>query len=254
MVRNGLIVLLIVLGLSVPVAVAEKYRHKSEAEIARLTPAQRVDEWVNEQVYHRYNVSDEQHDLLLKYVRDDGLKASPRIIEIMNEYDPTRFREGQGRKGERFDACWLMLGYIDVGTVRLRGSEEGLRAMDALERAIERMRKAGYGQENQHEWEQHGRFELASSTLRDAKKINRKDRAVRETLRLEYKVTLSEGELLASSNFMVARYPEHPAWSEMKLIKDPVLRNKAGYPLQFYVLKSPGPFYEAYLEFRKVNR
>ena len=126
--------------------------------------------------------------------------------------------------------------------------------MDALERAIDRMRKAGYGQEDQHEWEQHGRFELASRTLRDAKGINQRDRATRETLRLEYKVTLSEGELLAFSNFLVARYPEYPAWSETKLIKDPVLKNDAGYALHFYVLKSPDRFYEAYLEFKKANR
>src|SRR5436853_4693633 len=130
---------------------ARPYKHKSETEIARMTPAQRVDEWVNEQVYHRYDVLDRHRDLLRKYITRDGLAALPRMIEIMDEYDPTRFPEGKGRRGERFDACWLMLGYMDEFAVRLRGTEEGRRAMDALERAVERMRAAGYGQEEQHE-------------------------------------------------------------------------------------------------------
>jgi hypothetical protein len=106
------------------------------AEIAQMTPAQRVDEWVNEQVHHRFDVLDRHRDLLRKYITNDGLKALPRMIEIMDEYDPTRFPEGKGRRGERFDACWLMLNYIDNYAVRLRGSSEGRRAMQALERVV----------------------------------------------------------------------------------------------------------------------
>jgi len=34
----------------------------------------------------------------------DGTKALPRLIEIIDEYDPTR--HGQKKKGERFDACF----------------------------------------------------------------------------------------------------------------------------------------------------
>jgi hypothetical protein len=118
----------------------EKYRHKSRAEIAGMTPAQRVDEWVNEQVHHQYDLSDDHAEIIKKYILRDGFKALPRLIEIMDEYDPTRFREGKGRRGERFDACWLMLGYLDHDAVRLRAAEEGLRAMKALERSIQRMR------------------------------------------------------------------------------------------------------------------
>src|SRR5437867_11282840 len=136
---KGLIILLDWMRYA-PAVHAEKYKHKPESEIAAMTPAQRVDEWVNEQVLHRFDLSDDHSDIIEKYILRDGLKALPRLIEIIDEYDPTRFSEGKGRKGERFDACWLMLNYIDERAVRLRRSEEGRRAMDAPERAINRKR------------------------------------------------------------------------------------------------------------------
>jgi hypothetical protein len=86
--------------------------------------------------------------------------------------------------------------------------------MEALERAINRMRAAGYGQEDQHEWEQHGRFNLALMNLKESKGISLTDQAIRDTFRLEYKILLSDEELLAFSNFMAARYPQYPSWSE----------------------------------------
>ncbi len=248
------IILLLLMSFAPFATLAPVGKHKPEAEIARMTPAQRVDEWVNEQVHHRYDFLDRHRDLLRKYITRDGLKALPRMVEIMDEYDPTRFREGKGRRGERFDACWLMLGYIDNDVVRLRGSEEGRRAMDALERAINRMRAANYGQEDQHEWAQHGRFNLAVTYLKEAEGINRTDHAIRDTFRLEYKILLSDEELLAFSNFMAARYPQYPSWSEQNFIKDYTQVSEGELPLQRHVMKKPERFHEAYLEFKKTKR
>src|SRR5436190_7962399 len=95
----------------VPFAALESdYTHKSEAEIAAMTPAQRVDEYADEQAYHKYDYLDQQHELISKYILRDGLKELPRMIEIMNEYDPTREDSRSGHKGERFDAMWMLLG------------------------------------------------------------------------------------------------------------------------------------------------
>jgi hypothetical protein len=249
------IILLILMSCAPWVVHVQPSKHKSEAEIARMTPAQRVDEWVNEQVHHRYDVLDRHSDVLRKYITRDGLNALPRMIEIMDEYDPTRFPEGKGRRGERFDACWLMLGYLDNDAVRLRGSEEGRRAVDALERAIQRMRAASYGQADQDEWAKSGRFELAVAYLERAKGINLfTDRAIRETLRREYKILLSDAELLEFINFMVAHYPEYPSWSETNYFRDPTQINKAGNPLWVRTMKKPERFYEVYLEFKKTKR
>jgi hypothetical protein len=222
--------------------------------LARMTPTQRVDEWVNEQVHHRYDLEDRHADVIKKYVLRDGLAALPRLIEIIDEYDPTRFPEGTGRRGERFDACWLMLDYMDRWAIRLRGTQEGRRAMGALERAVNRMRAANYGRKDQHEWEQHGRFELALMKLEQAKGVGYADEAVRDTLWVRYQVQMSDEELLAFSNFLVARDPAYPGWSETDFIKDQTRINEAGNPLQVYVMKKPERFYQAYLEFKNRKR
>lgn len=248
------VILLLLMSFAPRALAAQEYRHKSEAEIARLTPAQRVNEWVEEQVHHRYDLDDDHEDLIKKYVLRDGLAALPRMIEIMDEYDPTRFREGAGRRGERFDACWLMLGYMDHQAVRLRASEVGRRAMAALESAVGRMRAAGYGRKGQHDWPQHGRFELAASYLKEARGINLADEAIRDTLWVRHKVRMSDEELLAFSNFLAARDPAYPSWSEKDFIKDYTRVNEAGNPFQRHVMKKPERFYEAYLEFRKAAR
>jgi hypothetical protein len=189
---------------------AREYKHKAEAEIARMTPAQRVDEYAEEQAHHKYDYLDEQRTLIAKYIWRDGLTALPRMIEIMDEYDPTRASGKRGHKGERFDAMWMLLTDLDDHVVRLRGSEEGRRAIDALERAVRRMRAAGYGQKDQHEWAEHGRFESAVAHLEEAKGIGLADEAIRETFRLEYKINLSDAELLEFSNFLAAHHPEYP--------------------------------------------
>jgi hypothetical protein len=228
---------------------APAYKHKSPSEIARMTPAQRVDEWVNEQVRHRYDLDDEQSDVIKKYVLRDGPASLPRIIEMIDEYDPARGSGRRGHKGERFDACFQLLGYIDNLSVRLRASEEGRRAMDALERAINRMSAAGFHQD-QAGWPKGGRIEVASITLRQATGINDTDEAIRNTLRLEYKIRLADAELLEFSNFLVARHAEYPGWSERDFI---FTIDENGKRLPGLVLKKVQPFYEAYLEFKKVN-
>ncbi len=231
-----------------------KYKHKSEAEIARMTPAQRVDEYAEEQAYHKYDFLDEQGKLIEKYIWRDGLAALPRMIEIMDEYDPTRISGKRGHKGERFDAMWMLLSDLDNHVVRLRGSEKGRRAMDALERAINRMRAAGYGKEDQQEWARSGRFESAVARLERAKGTNYIDDAIRDTLRLEYKVMLFDAELLAFSNFMATHYPEYPGWSETNYFRDPTQINKAGVPSRVRTMKKPERFYDAYLEFKRTKR
>ena len=229
-------------------------KHKSEAALAAMTPTQRVDEWVNEQVHHRYDLSDHHDELIRKYVTNDGTKALPPLTEVINEYDPTRFREGEGRRGERFDAAVQMLGYIDGFGIRLRSSEEGKRAIDSLGQALERMRKAGYGQADQHDWARHGRFGIAMSEFENAKGISFTDRAIKDTLRIKYNIKLSDAETLDFVNFLTTSNPNYPSWSELENYKDETDLNSAGNPLQFLILKKPESYYEAYSKFKKLNQ
>jgi hypothetical protein len=234
---------------------AGSQKHKTEAEIINMTPAARVDEWVNEEVGHQYNLDDDHSDLIRKYVLRDGTKALPRLIEIMDEYDPADRK--QKRKGERFDAAFLMFSFIDRQAVRLRGSEEGRLAMKALERGIQRMRAAGFAQKDDGrawDWVPDGRFEQAKANLEEANGIGLTDEAIRETFRIKFNLVLSDAELLEFSNFLVARYPDYPSWSEKDRIKDPNRLNKTGSPLQVRVVKDPARFYEAYSEFTKKTQ
>jgi len=228
-----------------------QYKHKTEAEIAAMTPAQRVEEYGNEQAFHKYDVLDEQHNLISKYILHDGLKALPRSIQIMDEYDPATSSGKAEHKGERFDAVWMLLSDLDNRLVRLRASPEGVQAIDVLARAIDRMRAAGYGKKGQHEWAEHGRFDSAVAALEDAKATNRTDDAIKDTLWVKYKLKISRSGLLAFSNFLIARDPSYPSWSETDFIKDYSRLNEAGNPAQVYVMKKPDRFYEAYLQFKK---
>ena len=233
---------------------APNYKHKSEAEIISLTPAERVDEWVNEEVHHEFDLDDRQSDLIRKYVLRDGVKALPRLTEIMDEYDPTHRKHE--REGERFDACVQMIGFLEFQAVRLRGSEEGRRAMRSLEQAVQHMRAAGFARKDGHAWDwvPDGRLEEADACLEEAKGIALVDRAIKETFRLQYKLVLSDAELLEFSNFLVAHYSDYPSWSEKDFIQDHTQLNQWGNPLQFHVMKKPARYFEAYLEFKKTKR
>jgi len=232
------------------------YKHKSEAEIAAMTAAERVDEWVNEQVHHRFDVLDKQGQLIEKYILPDGINAIPRIIEILNKYDPTSNSGKRGRMGEQFDGAWMLLSDIDNHVIRLRSTEEGRRAIEALEQAIERMRKAGYGQPEQDDWTRHGRFESVADRLRFSNGINFKDQDIRDTLRFVYKINMSDAELSEYSQYMTAHYPDYPGWSEGKLTKDESKLGAGGYPVQIILMRKPERYYKAYLEFKnqRINR
>jgi hypothetical protein len=135
--------------------------------------------------------------------------------------------------------------------IRLRASPEGRQAIDALGRAIDRMRAAGYGKKDQHEWREQGRFDLAAQTLADAKGTNATDEAIQETLRVKYKIRISNRQLLAFSEFLIARDPAYPSWSEIEEFKDYSRVNQAGNPAHLLIMKTPERFYAAYLDFRK---
>jgi hypothetical protein len=89
--------------------------------------------------------------------------------------------------------------------------------------------------------------------LEEANGINLTDRAIRDTFRLEYRIVLSKEELLAFSNFLVARDPAYPSWSDTNYFRDHTQVNEAGNALAIHAMKNPKPFYEAYLEFKKTK-
>jgi|SRR5947209_7404870 len=258
MIKKAFALLLFIIALplcssSAPLGIYAPFKHKSEAEIARMTPAQRVDEWCYEQVNHRFDLDDNQGELIEKYIWRDGLAALPRIIEILDEYYPTRASCRSGNKGERFDAVLMLLDVLDHRVVRLRGTEEGRRAVDSLEGVVKRMRMAGYSQKDEVKWSKYERYDFTALNLGWIKGINDVDNSVKDTLWVRYKIQMSKEELLAFSNFLIARDPTYPSWSDAEHIKGDKI-NEAGNPIWVYVMKKPERFYEAYLEFKKTKQ
>lgn len=251
--------LIIILNIT---ANGQKYKHKSETEIERMTAAERVDEWLNERLYHwsnahDFDVDDKQNDLIQKYIYLDKLKALPRIIETIDRFDPSRKNKRSIR--ERFDDAIDLLRFIDCFSIRLRASDEGRLAISAIEQSIKRMRAAGFvtGDEKtaREEWkgERHGLLESAEGQLKQTSGINFKDDHIRDTLRYVYKINMSDEELLDFSNFLTARDPEYPSWSTGIWTKDPSKLGPAGYPVQIILLKQPERYYEAYQSFKKPS-
>ncbi len=228
------------------------YRHKSEAKIAAMTPEQRIDEWVKE-YSHRFDLSDEQRGLIRKYIELDGLKALPRAIDYLNEYDPTRPNGNKIRNIDRFESCQIMLGFIDGFAVRLRASEEGRRAIDALERSAKRMRAAGFRIDQVEYNSDNSLLKVTEIKIKQAKNIGSTDETIQDTFRFLYKIKLSDAELLDFSNYLTERYPDYPSWSKGKTVKDNTEISPAGLPVINTMLEKPERYYEAYLEFKKTK-
>jgi len=219
-----------------------------------MTPVERVDEYIDEHFHHRWDVLDEQGDLIEKYILLDGTKALPRIIERMNRYDPSRQNGNKITAYWKFEACWFLLNRMDVTAFRLRSSEEGRRAIDALEKSVERMRAAGFAVDDIDDGEKHsdnGIYIMVGNEVKEMKGVNLKDKSIQEAFRILYKVKLSDSEILDFSNYLIERYPDYPSWSKMKMVKDETQINSAGNPLQFHIVETPKRYYEAYLEFKK---
>lgn len=208
------------------------YKHKTEAEIARMTPEQRIDEQIKEHD-HMLDHSDKQSDLIQKYRRIDGLKGSAHLIKLIESYQPKRLRD------TRFSLAVMMANDIDESIVRLRASPEGRSVIEAIERLSARMFAAG----KKRSYE-----ELDLPRL---KGINFTDRAVRDTLWVKYKIELSDSELLEFSSYLIKNAPTYPGWSKKDFRKDYSRLNDAGNPLQVYVMKNPERFHRAYLEFSR---
>ena len=226
------------------------HKHKSETKIAKMTPAERVDELIEENFHHRWDVLDEQRDLIEKYILLDGTKALSQIIKRMNEYDPSRPHGDKETKYWRFEACYFLLNTMDIASFRLRASEEGRNAINALEHSTERMKVVGFVKEDNRG---NSVFTSVKDEIEKQRGINGKDSATKETLRIKYKISLTEAEMLELSNFLTQHYPEYPSWSSFETYKDQMQLNSAGNPLQIGILKKPERYYEAYLEFKKTK-
>jgi hypothetical protein len=222
--------------------------HKSKAEISRITPEERVEEACREYARHGFADSDYQ-DLLDSFILRDGLKAVTAIVKVTDEYDPTRPKGASKARDARCFAAERLLGQLDENVVRLRASQEGAKGIEAMRRLVERMRATHFHTAESYDANQR-RYKGSLFILRRMEGTNGCDEAIKNTLRIKYKVSLSDTEFSDFVNYLVSQDPHYPGWGQKEEYKDVTQRNEAGYHLWFTIVKKPDPFYQAYLKYK----
>ncbi|HXG65630.1 MAG TPA: hypothetical protein VNO70_11020 [Blastocatellia bacterium] len=226
--------------------------HKSEAEVSKMTPERRVEEYCREYVRHGLLHSD-YRDLIKRYISLDAIRAVAHVAKILDEYDPTRPVGRSREKVERTDDAIALLPQLDANVVRLRASGEGRTAIEVIRRLMEKMRAAHFDTAEPSDYNQ-SRYKVLVIYLKELEGINGCDRAIQNTLKLRYKISLSDKELLDFVNHLISQDPYYPGWSEREEYKDLTQRNEAGYPLWFVIVKNPEPFYQAYLKYQARDK
>jgi hypothetical protein len=244
---------LIVIGQGAIIFGARFNGNKTEAEIARMTPQQRVEEYCKEYVRHAY-LDVDYEDLLKRYIRQDGLKAVPHLAKVIDLYDPTQAQSNSNEKKAASYAAGGLLTHIDANVVRLRGSEEGRQAIAAMKRLVERMQGAHFDiAEGDEHWKKM-RYEGTLGEVKEMERINQCDQSIRNTFRLKYAVSLSDKQLLDFIAYMILLDASYPGWSEREEYKDLSERNEAGYPRWYVIMKNPEPFHKLYLQYTRKEK
>lgn len=239
---------------------AQVYKHKPESQVAAMTPAERVDEWLKERGKHlsdahTWDPSDKQEELLRKYIYADGIKAASRLTQIFDQFEAKKVKKGLTEMDRRLIDAVDLLRFLDSFSVRLRSGEDGRNAIKALDNAVQRMRTAGYditGENAVYEerLQREHCLKMAVVELSRASGVNSKDLAIQDTLRLSFDIILSDAELILFSHYLTKHHPDYPGWSTDKLTRDESRLGPGGYPIQVIVLEQPERYRAAYLEFR----
>jgi hypothetical protein len=198
-----------------------------------MTPVQLIEEEVNEQIHHLPAIGDDYGSLIAKSLRKHGRAILPPLVECLKNYDP----KSESRSNQmRFHVCAAELNDFDRGEERLRGTNDGKLAIEALDTAIERMEKAGF---DKGEFNSPLNFSFAVLYQKSQKGITSCDEMIRNTLQIKHKVEMSDEEALSFSNYLVSIDPRYPTWSDV---------GEYGPPMQVADSKK---FYDAYLAYKK---
>lgn len=185
------------------------FKHKSEAEIVAMSPEEKMDQMVLEEMFHQPALDDDNYRLLHLYIINDGIKILPKAIEYMNEYDPNT-QECKQRNDERLLTAAEYLNAVDSAKFRIRAIENGQVAIKALEQAIKRRRKSRLDVDDYD-----GRGKLLSVLLDGLKGRAIKDGLVKETLEKQYNIKMSEAELTEFTNYLISIDPAYPSWTNV---------------------------------------
>ncbi len=226
------------------------FPHKSEAEIIQMTPAQRVIEFCEDHVRHAHlglgpTYPNEYSNYLQKALFNDGVKGIPQIIQIFNEFDPTKGRNGYNKEYRRLEGASFLLGDIDNLNFRVRSNLEGRNAIAALERSHARLEKVNQRKNGTENDKMSVHLRILSNILVDLKGFNRSDECVKDTLKVKYEINLTYYEQVEYINYLIAHHPKYPSSSERE-------HSKKGKRTCMY--KEPELFQQAYLAYKATKK
>ncbi len=211
------------------------FEHKSEAKIAAMSPEEKMDQMVLEQMFHAPWDNDDNYDLLHLKIIEDSNKVLPTAIKYLNEYDPN-VQKCKERSNTRMFTAAMYLNNVDNAKFRIRSTETGRLAIRSLEQVIERRRKAKL---NPDEYD--GRGNLLTTFLKGLKGQNIKDGLIEETLEKRYNVKMSEAELMKFTDFLISLDSAYPGWTNIFFWGEMTQAESDRY-------------YQAYLKFKKIKR
>jgi hypothetical protein len=226
----------------------KKNKQKKEAEIAAMTPRQLFDEHVKVDVYHddfeSYQAFADYLILIERHFRKSGIAALAPLIDALNDYSP----EVADLCAETRVSLAIRLSRdIDKHEFRLRATKDGLLVVEAMEKAIERMKTA--------------KDRRVVSLVKDytfiyldpIRGINATDLAIRDTLWRSNGIEMSDDELLQFVNYLVSKDNTYPSWTPFEFLADCKI-NPNGFPKQCFIKQDPKRYYDTYLEFKKSKR
>jgi hypothetical protein len=210
------------------------FKHKSEAEIAAMSPEEKIDQMVLEQMFHAPWNNDGNYNLLHLLIIEDGIKILPKAIEYMNEYDPN-VQECEERRDARLLTAAMYINIVDSAKFRIRAIENGQLAINAFEQAIERQRKyrSDAGKDV-------GRGKLFSTFLEGIKGQTVKDGLIEETLEKQHNIKIWKAESIEFTNFLISLDPAYPSWTKV-LVWAEMTKEESDRYYQAYLKFKAGP-------------
>jgi hypothetical protein len=240
------------LSLAGPGATAPQFSgRKSETELARMTPEQHVQEYCEE--YHNHEFWDHEYtNLLESYVLRDGMEAVPILIKILDQFDP-----GSSKGRSRVADAWCfaaegLLSQLDERCIRLQATDEGRKAIEAMEGLVKRLQSAGEKSPQGNNYLR--RSEGPRILLRYMKGINGTDIAIQYSLKTEHKIALSDSQMLTFVTYLINHSPSYPARADVEIYRDPSDVNQGGYPKLHLILKDAERLYRLYLEYQEASQ
>ena len=211
--------------------VEKNYRHKTARELNRMTPEELIDEDTRHWNYH-VSLMDKYGMFTLNSYQE-GKRIGVAIIPILTKLAMEFGSRPRSKCQEaRFFTAFAIAADVDDQIVRLRTRKDGQAAISATADAIQRMEDTGLAAVHPN------KYPFGLYVLDLVRGINDHDGLMRELLKVEFGLQLSDEEFANFVKFLTSTYPTYPSWTPRVNMSRDLRPNKKKY-------------HDAYLQFKK---